>query len=43
LLFALFALLGGIFAAVSTYDFVAHLDRQVHAIDLLHRARPGSP
>ena len=30
--FALFALLGGIFAAVSTYDFVAHLDRQVHAI-----------
>jgi uncharacterized membrane protein len=30
--FALFALLGAIFAAVSTYDFVAHLDRQVHAI-----------
>jgi uncharacterized membrane protein len=30
--FALFALLGMVFAAVSTYDFVAHLDRQVHAI-----------
>ena len=30
--FALFALLGAIFSAVSTYDFVAHLDRQVHAI-----------
>ena len=30
--FALFALLGVIFAAVSTFDFVAHLDRQVHAI-----------
>ena len=30
--FALFALLGVVFAAVSTYDFVAHLDRQVHAI-----------
>jgi len=29
---ALFALLGAILAAVSTYDFVAHLDRQVHAI-----------
>jgi len=32
LAFAFFALLGVIFAAVSTYDFVAHLDRQVHAI-----------
>jgi uncharacterized membrane protein len=30
--FALFALLGVVFSAVSTYDFVAHLDRQVHAI-----------
>ena len=30
--FALFALLGVIFAAVSTFDFVAHLDRQVHSI-----------
>jgi uncharacterized membrane protein len=30
--FALFALLGAVFAAVSSYDFVAHLDRQVHAI-----------
>ena len=30
--FAIFALLGVVFAAVSTYDFVAHLDRQVHAI-----------
>jgi uncharacterized membrane protein len=27
-----FALLGAIFAGVSTYDFIAHLDRQVHAI-----------
>src|SRR5688572_15069307 len=27
-----FALLGGIFAGVSTADFVSHLDRQVHAI-----------
>ncbi|HEX7597256.1 MAG TPA: vitamin K epoxide reductase family protein, partial [Polyangia bacterium] len=30
--FVVFALLGAIFAGVSTYDFVAHLDRQVHAI-----------
>ena len=30
--FAIFALLGVVFSAVSTYDFVAHLDRQVHAI-----------
>jgi uncharacterized membrane protein len=30
--FALFALLGVVFSAVSTFDFVAHLDRQVHAI-----------
>lgn len=29
---ALFALAGAFFAAVSTSDFVAHLDRQVHAI-----------
>lgn len=27
-----FALLGVVFAAVSTYDFIAHLDRQVHSI-----------
>ncbi len=27
-----FALLGVLFAGVSTYDFVAHLDRQVHSI-----------
>jgi uncharacterized membrane protein len=27
-----FALLGGIFAGVSTADFISHLDRQVHAI-----------
>src|SRR5438552_2739972 len=27
-----FALLGCIFAAVSTSDFIQHLDRQVHAI-----------
>jgi uncharacterized membrane protein len=30
--FAAFALVGVIFSAVSTFDFVAHLDRQVHAI-----------
>jgi uncharacterized membrane protein len=30
--FALFALVGVVFAGVSTSDFVAHLDRQVHAI-----------
>jgi len=30
--FGLFALAGVVFAAVSTYDFIAHLDRQVHAI-----------
>jgi uncharacterized membrane protein len=30
--FVVFALLGAIFSGVSTYDFVAHLDRQVHAI-----------
>jgi uncharacterized membrane protein len=29
---AVFSLLGAIFAGVSTYDFAAHLDRQVHAI-----------
>ena len=29
---AVFGLLGVIFSAFSTYDFVAHLDRQVHAI-----------
>ncbi len=29
---ALFALVGAIFAAVSTFDFIAHLDRQMHAI-----------
>lgn len=29
---AIFALLGIVFAGVSTYDFVEHLDRQVHAI-----------
>ncbi len=32
ILLALFALLGVIFAGVSSYDFIAHLDRQVHAI-----------
>ncbi|MFH0900158.1 MAG: vitamin K epoxide reductase family protein [Pseudomonadota bacterium] len=32
LLFLVFALLGLAFAAVSTADFVAHLDRQVHSI-----------
>jgi uncharacterized membrane protein len=32
LAFALFAVLGVAFSAVSTYDFVAHLDRQVHSI-----------
>jgi uncharacterized membrane protein len=30
--FAAFALAGAVFAAVSSYDFIAHLDRQVHAI-----------
>ncbi len=29
---AAFALLGGLFAGVSTSDFISHLDRQVHAI-----------
>jgi uncharacterized membrane protein len=29
---AFFALLGAVFAGVSTFDFIAHLDRQVHAI-----------
>jgi uncharacterized membrane protein len=29
---AFFALAGALFAGVSTYDFVAHLDRQVHTI-----------
>src|SRR5687767_2520437 len=29
---AAFALLGGLFAGVSTADFITHLDRQVHAI-----------
>jgi len=32
MLLAVFALAGVIFAGVSTYDFIAHLDRQVHAI-----------
>lgn len=30
--FGLFALMGVVFAGVSSYDFIAHLDRQVHAI-----------
>lgn len=30
--FGLFALIGVVFAGVSSYDFIAHLDRQVHAI-----------
>jgi len=30
--FGLFALVGVVFGAVSSYDFIAHLDRQVHAI-----------
>jgi uncharacterized membrane protein len=30
--FAAFALAGAVFAAVSSYDFIAHLDRQVHSI-----------
>src|SRR5512142_222696 len=30
--FAVFAVIGVVFAAVSSYDFIAHLDRQVHAI-----------
>lgn len=29
---AIFALVGVVFAGVSSYDFIAHLDRQVHAI-----------
>lgn len=29
---ALFAVLGAIFSGVSTFDFIAHLDRQVHSI-----------
>jgi uncharacterized membrane protein len=29
---AVFALMGVVFSAVSTYDFVAHLDRQVHSV-----------
>lgn len=29
---AIFALIGVVFAAVSSYDFIAHLDRQVHSI-----------
>lgn len=32
ILFAAFALAGVVFAGVSSYDFIAHLDRQVHAI-----------
>lgn len=30
--FGVFALAGVVFAGVSSYDFIAHLDRQVHAI-----------
>jgi uncharacterized membrane protein len=30
--FGIFALVGVVFAGVSSYDFIAHLDRQVHAI-----------
>jgi uncharacterized membrane protein len=30
--FGLFAIVGVVFAGVSSYDFIAHLDRQVHAI-----------
>ena len=32
IVFAAFALMGVVFAGVSSYDFIAHLDRQVHAI-----------
>ena len=32
ILLAVFALAGVVFAGVSSYDFIAHLDRQVHAI-----------
>jgi uncharacterized membrane protein len=32
ILLAAFALAGVVFAGVSSYDFIAHLDRQVHAI-----------
>ena len=32
ILFGLFALAGVVFAGVSSYDFIAHLDRQVHSI-----------
>lgn len=40
---AIFALLGALFAAVSTHDFVVHLDRQVHAITCSFVPGLGAP
>ena len=39
-LLALAGVAGFVFASVSTYDFVAHLDRQVHGIHSPASARP---
>lgn len=43
LAFAGIAAVGAIFAGTSTYDFVAHLDRQVHAISCSYVPGVGAP
>lgn len=41
--FIFFAALGVAFAAVSTYDYIAHLDRQVHAVSCSVIPGTGTP
>lgn len=43
LVMGFFALLGAIFLAVSAFDFIAHLDRQVHAITCSFVPGLGAP
>lgn len=40
---AVFSLLGVLFAGTSTYDYIAHLDRQVHAISCSYVPGLGAP
>jgi uncharacterized membrane protein len=39
----IFALLGVLFAGISTYDYIAHLDRQVHAVSCSYVPGLGAP
>lgn len=40
---AIFAALGVLFTGISTYDYVAHLDRQVHAVSCSYVPGLGAP